>query len=118
MAQIESVTTPLVIKFSDGNERVVAACFPHPKGLLYLDLFWHHSTPDQAAHLLPGTLSGEGPWRIGDNLIRVLGCHHTDPALQLQYLPWKEYLESHPSDYPERDQIHDIARRLGCTEKS
>lgn len=114
MAAIEDVTAPLVIRFGDGTERVVAHCFPHPSGLLYLDLFWHQGTPDSAAHLLRGQLLGEGPWRIGDAVVRVLGCHHTDPQLQAQYLPWKEYLEQHGDEYPPPPQVREIARRLGA----
>jgi hypothetical protein len=113
MAAIETVTAPLVIRHADGREQVVAACFPHPQGLLYLDLFWHQRSPDEAAHLLHGSLRGEGPWRIGDARIRVLGCHNTDPHLQDQYLPWKQYLEQFGDEYPPRAQILEIARRLG-----
>ena len=114
MAAIQDMTTPLVIRFPDTTEKVVAHCFPHPAGLLYLDLFWHRKTPDTAAHLIRGQLSGDGPWRVGEAVIRVLGCHHTDPHLQAQYLPWKQYLEQHGDDYPPAAQIRDIARRLGA----
>jgi len=114
MARIETVTAPLVIRFADGAEKVVAKCFPHRLGLLYLDLFWHQQSPQEAAHLVRGTLRGEGPWRIGDVTIRVLGCHNTDPHLQDQYLPWKEYLEHHASEYPPPNQVFEVARRLGA----
>ena len=64
--------------------------------------------------LLPGALTGEGPWRIGDAVIRVLGCQNTDPHLQGQYLPWKAYLEQHGDRYPPPQQVREIARRLGA----
>lgn len=116
MARIEQVTAPLVIRFADGSEKVVAACFPHPQGLLYLDLFWHRSSPDKAAHLIRGELSGDGPWRVGDAArIRLLGCHNTDPHLQDQFGPWRAYLEERGDEYPPQSQILDIARRLGAT---
>lgn len=114
MAAIEQVTAPLVIRFADGSEKVVAACFPHPMGLLYMDLFWHHSTPEQAVHLLRGELVGDGPWRVGDARIRLLGCHHTDPQLQDQFGPWDAYLQAHGDEYPPPPQIREIARRLGA----
>lgn len=114
MAAIESVTAPLVIRFGDGTERVVAHCFPHRLGLLWLDLFWHQRTPRESAHLLRGALTGEGPWRVGDAVIRVLGCQNTDPHLQGQYLPWKTYLEQHGDRYPPPPQVREIARRLGA----
>lgn len=114
MPAIDTVTSPLVIRFADGTEKVVAACFPHPAGLLYLDLFWHQKTPDEAAHLLSGSPSGDGPWRIGDAVIRVLGCQHTDPHLQPAFSAWQSYLQNHGDEYPPRAQIIEIARRLGA----
>ncbi|RTZ72928.1 MAG: hypothetical protein DSZ00_07295 [Gammaproteobacteria bacterium] len=114
MARLETVTAPLVIRFSDGSEKVVSRAFPHPEGVVYLDLFWHLKSPVEAAHLLPGELSGEGPWRVGDVVIRVLGCANTDPHLQAQFLPWKEYLEQNGEAYPPEAQIHEIAAKLGC----
>jgi hypothetical protein len=115
VAAIETVTAPLAIRFADGSEQVVAACFPHPGGLLYLDLFWHRRTPQEAAHLIAGELRGEGPWKVGDAVIRVLGCQGTDPHLQPQFLPWQRYLETEGADYPPREQILEIARRLGAS---
>lgn len=115
MAIIQDVTAPLVIRFGDGSEKVVAHCFPHPRGLLYLDLFWHQGTPDEAAHLLGGELRGEGPWKVGDAVIRVLGCHNTDPHLQQPFLTWQEYLGNHAHEYPPRGQILDIARKFGAS---
>ncbi len=115
MAVIDQVTAPLVLRDPDGSERVIAAAFTHPLGLLCLDLYWHRSTPNQAAHLIRGELQGEGPWRIGDHRLRVLGCHNTDPHLADQFAAWREYLQTHPDEYPPREQILEIARRLGAT---
>jgi hypothetical protein len=115
MADLYSVKAPLALRHPDGSEQVIAACFPHPLGLLYLDCFWHLSTPDQAAHLVPGELRGEGPWRIGNSVIRVLGCQHTDPQLAEAYARWREYLEVRGADaYPPPAQIRSIVRRLGA----
>ena len=115
MAQIDQVTAPLVLRDPQGHEQLVAACFPHPRGLLYLDLYWHQSTPQQAAHLIEGELRGEGPWRIGDFRLRVLGCHNTDPHLAAPFAAWQQYLQQNPQDYPPRRQILELARRLGAT---
>ena len=115
MAIIDQVRAPLVLRDPQGQEKVIAACFTHPRGLLYLDLFWHRSTPREAAHLLRGELSGEGPWRIGDYRLRVLGCHNTDPHLADLFATWQEYLANHAGDYPPRAQILALARRLGAT---
>ena len=51
---------------------------------------------------------------MGDVVIRVLGCANTDPHLQAQFLPWKEYLEQNGEAYPPEAQIHEIAAKLGC----
>ncbi|WP_456404027.1 hypothetical protein [Thiolapillus sp.] len=114
MAALETVTAPLVIRFSADTEKVVARAFPHPEGVVYLDLFWHHSGPAETAHLIPGVLHGEGPWRVGTARIRVLGCASTDPYLQQQYIPWRDYLNQYPREYPPEEQIREIAIRLGC----
>ena len=114
MARIDSVTAPLVLRPADGEERLVAACFPHPQGLLVLDLYWHLATPQEAAHLIRGELRGEGPWRVGDARLRVLGCHNTDPHLQDAFSAWQQYLHENPDRYPPRPQIVEIARRLGA----
>ncbi len=114
MALIETVTAPLVIRLSENEEKVIARAFPHPSGLVYFDLFWHQHSPQESAHLIHGKLRGEGPWRIGDARIRVLGCAATDPGLQTQYTPWRDYLNQNPEEYPPEEQIREIASRLGC----
>ena len=113
MPSIEQVTAPLAILFDDGRKKLAAACFPHRLGLLYLDPFWHLKKPNEAAHLIKGELRGEGPWRIANVTIRVLGCQNTDPELQPEFLKWQEYLQT-SGDYPPQPQIQDIARRLGA----
>jgi hypothetical protein len=115
MPVIDSVTAPLVLREPDGGERLIAAAFTHPAGLLYLDLYWHLSVPDRAAHLVRGEISGSGPWRVGDFRLRALGCQRTDPHLQQAFTAWQYYLQSHADAYPPRRQIVDIARRLGAT---
>ena len=114
MPAIDTVTAPLVLRHPDGTEKLVAACFTHPQGLLYLDLYWHRSTPQRAAHLIQGEVRGEGPWRVGDARLRVLGCHNTDPHLQEAFTGWQQYLQSHSAEYPPRAQILDIVRRMGA----
>ena len=114
MAIIDHMTSPLVIRDPDGTEHIAAACFTHPHGLLYLDLFWHQSSPDKAAHLIKGELQGDGPWRITDYRIRVLGCHNTDPHLADEFAQWNDYLAANPNSYPPRQQIEEIAVRLGA----
>jgi hypothetical protein len=110
------VTAPLALRCRSGEAKVIAACFPHPRGLLYLDIFWHLQTPGEAAHIIAGELRGEGPWRIGDCVLSVLGCHNTDPDLAEPFAQWQSYLASEAAAhaYPPPDQVRDIARRLGA----
>jgi hypothetical protein len=116
MADLFSVTAPLALRCPDGTRKVMAACFPHPLGLLYLDIFWHRRSPAEAAHLIRGDLRGEGPWKVGDCVISVLGCHHADPDLAAPFADWQAYLESdRGTDYPPPEQIQAIARRLGAS---
>ncbi len=115
MAGIETVTAPLMVRFADGSKRLIAAAFLHPRGLIFLDLYWHLSTPQRAAHLIEGEVRGEGPWRVGDALVRVLGCQGTDPELQQAFAEWQQYLQTHTDQYPPRAQIRAIARRLGAS---
>lgn len=115
MASVDMVTTPLVLRHPDGREQLIAAAFTHPAGLLYLDLYWHRATPQEAAHLLRGTINGDGPWRIGDHRLRTLGCQHTDPHLHGDHMAWQRHLDENAAEYPPRAQIVDVARRLGAT---
>lgn len=114
MASINSVTAPLAILFDDGSKKLAAECFEHKLGLLYLSPFWHLQQPQDAAHLIKGTLKGEGPWRIGNTTIRVLGCHNTDPDLQVEYQNWSSYLSENSANYPPAEQIKEIAAKLGA----
>lgn len=114
MAEIDQVTAPLVLRDGDGQEKLIAACFRHRKGLLYLDLYWHQSTPQKAAHIIEGTLVGEGPWRIGEYRLRVLGFHNTDPHLADSFSAWQNYLQQYGDEYPPRAQICELARKLGA----
>jgi len=117
MAHPQDVTAPLALRCPDRGAKIAAACFAHPLGLLVLDTFWHLKRPDEAAHLLRGELRGDGPWRIADCVITVLGCHDTDPDLAASFASWRTYLESPAAaaEYPPPDQIRNIARRLGAS---
>ncbi len=112
MAALDSVTAPLVIRFANNREKVIARAFGHPLGVIYLDTFWHLHSPNESVHLLRGPLTGDGPWRVGDNVIRILGCAHTDPQLQAEFVRWRDYLALRPADYPPEQQIRDIVARL------
>lgn len=113
MVDISTITVPLVIIAPEGKKHLAAACFRHKFGLLYLDLDWFRSTPEKSAHLIRGELSGDGPWKIDGHVIRVLGCHGTDPELQDSWQTFQDNLRHTETTYPPRQQIAQIARRLG-----
>ncbi|MCB1866744.1 MAG: hypothetical protein KDG50_15100 [Chromatiales bacterium] len=108
---------PLLVQYRDGTRHLIAQRFPHPRGLLYFEPFWHLPGAATRIHLLEGDLRGEGPWKIGDATVRVLGCHHTDPNEALTHDRWIEYVETHAHEVPSiTDQIA-LARLHGaCVE--
>lgn len=115
MADLFSITAPLMIRNPQGKEQNIAEIFPHPKGIIYFDLYWHLGLPKETIHLIEGSLSGEGPWKIGDYVINVLGCHGTNAELASTYQQWQTYLQSAADDYPPSPLIAAIARRMGAT---
>ncbi|MFP3874668.1 MAG: hypothetical protein ACLFQT_04900 [Thiohalophilus sp.] len=115
MADLFSITAPLMIRTPDGEEKVIAHHFPHPKGLLYFDLYWHEGQPWKQTHVIEGEVTGEGPWKIGDHVINVLGCHGTNSDLAMQYEQWQSYIQRPDADYPPEPLIAAIAKKLGAT---
>ena len=115
MADLFTVTAPLLILRPDGRRHVAAEVFRHPRGLVYFELFWNLRDPAETVHLLEGPFKGEGPWKVGDTVIRVLGCHGTDGPLAQQFDEWRMYRREHDDTYPQRPFIEAIARRLGAT---
>jgi hypothetical protein len=45
MADLFSMTTPLMIRNPQGEEQVIAEIFLHSNGLVYFDLYWHQGQP-------------------------------------------------------------------------
>ena len=114
MADIFSMTAPLMIRLPSGEKRVVAEYFPHPRGILYFDLFWHLSDQGKSIHLVQGSIKGEGPWKVGDCVLNVLGCHGTDPDLASEFDDWRQYLMENADAYPAAPMVRAIARRHGA----
>lgn len=114
MADLFSITAPLAIRLVSGETQVIAECFKHPEGLVYFDLYWHLGDPDQTIHILRGDIKGDGPWKIGDHIIHVLGCHGTDFAPAAAFQEWRQYLADHADEYPPPPLIAAIARRYGA----
>ena len=112
MADLFSMKSPLVIRFANGESRIMAEYFKHPQGLLFFDLFWHQQ--ENSVHLVEGIHKGEGPWKVGEAVITVLGCHGCDVDLATQYADWQAYLQMHADEYPALEYIRQIARENGA----
>ena len=112
MADLNSVTAPLALRFPDGEKAIAAAAFRHPRGLLWFELDWYEGDPDQVIHLIEGELEGEGPWKVGGVVITLLGCQGSDPELAARHAEWQANQQG--KEPPPRPLIEAIARRRGA----
>lgn len=118
MADLFSVVAPLLVVHRDtGVRRLMAERFPvaQGEGLVYFEPFWHLQRPaSRAIHRITGAIQGTGPWKVGDCVIRVLGCQGTDPELASAHAEWQAYLERGTPGYPARNALRVLARDLGA----
>ena len=113
MADLFSITAPLLIRYPDVTRHVMLERFPHPEGLVYFRTFWDQLPLQQGVQLVRGELRGSGPWKVGAAVITVLGCHGTNPEEAAEYAAWQFHLEQLGDGYPGRDQLAQIARDAG-----
>lgn len=114
MADLFTVTAPLLVHHPDNTIHLVADLFPHPDGVLFFELHWYERGPD-AAHLVNGRILGEGPWKINKTIIRLLSCGDTE--LSMQWNEWQQYLSSpavESTPYLDKEAIKLFARKLGA----
>jgi hypothetical protein len=115
MADLFTVKTPLSLRFPDGEKRILMEFFPHPQGLLGFEINWEQAAdPSSLIRVYEGELKGEGPWKVGDAVITVLGCHGTDAELASRFADWK-FQREFGAPYPEAEEIRSIALRYGAT---
>ena len=114
MADLFTVTAPIKIRLPDGEQQVIAELFPHPDGLLYFELHWQQDK-DSRIHLIEGELKGEGPWKIADHILYVLGCRGTDADLAVEFDEWRTWRMEQPGDYPDERMIARIASTYGAS---
>jgi hypothetical protein len=105
MADLFSVTAPLSIRFADGDKAIMVERLAHHGGLLFLTPFWTEKAVEQVLWYVGGPITGEGPWKVGQAVVQVLGCHGTDPVLATEFAQWQSYLEQLGDGYPARDRV-------------
>jgi hypothetical protein len=110
MADLFSLTSPLMIKSPHGGKKVIAELFRHPQGIVFFEVFWNLMDVNEGVHFIAGEIKGEGPWKVGEYVIHVLGCQGTDPELAEDFSQWQSYLQTPMNAYPEPDEIREFAK--------
>jgi len=105
---------PLAINYADGRKTIMVAYYRHPDGLVYLEPFWEQKAENDKAVVIKGLLKGEGPWRIGDATISLVGCQGTDPDLAQQLAQWEFHVQSVDPDHYQPEKIRALAKQYGA----
>jgi hypothetical protein len=114
MADLFTITAPLLVRHPDGTQHIMLELFRHPEGLVYFRTFWDRLPRGEGIRMLSGEVRGEGPWKIGDAVITVLGCHGSNPDEAAEYAQWQFHLGQLGEHYPDRDELARIAHKAGC----
>ena len=101
-----------MIKLPSGAEYVMAEKYPHPEGLVFFEIYWLE-TDKPAVHVIKGDIKGEGPWKVGDAIVRVLSCGDTE--LSMQWNHWQQEVLAFPGKYHDEDARVDLARQYGAS---
>ena len=91
----------------------MVACFQHPDGILYFRPFWDQLHDGEGVQTVTGEIKGEGPWKVGDAVVTVLGCQGTNPEQAAEFADWKFHFEQRGEQYPTRDELQIIAVEKG-----
>ncbi len=63
---------PLVVEHPIGGTRYIAELFIVKAGVCFLDVGWWGDCSSHPVHLVTGPVTGDGPWRVGNSIIREL----------------------------------------------
>ena len=110
MADLFSVTAPLLIRYPDGAAHVMVHCFRHPQGLVYFRSFWNRMPAAEGIVLAAGEIRGDGPWKVGNAVVTLLGCHGSHPEHAADYADWQLHLAQCRDAYPDGGQLVALAR--------
>ncbi len=114
MTDLFFLTAPLLIRFPDRNRGVMVERLPHTGVLVYIRPFLRYRMPlAEGIRFVPGRLRGDGPWKVGDAVITLLGCHGTDPEQAAKYAEWQTNREQLAADYPAGNALLQFARAAG-----
>ena len=67
-----------------------------------------------ALRYVAGPVRGEGPWKVGDAVVTVLGCHGSDPELASEFAAWQAAREQLGADYPRAEHIARLMREAAA----
>jgi hypothetical protein len=112
MADLFSVTAPLLIRYPDATAHVMVHRFRHPQGLVYFRPFWDRMPAAEGMILVAGEIRGDGPWKAGAAVVTLLGCHGSHPEHAAEYADWQSHLAQRHDDYPETEQLDALAREF------
>lgn len=104
MADVFSVSAPLMIRSPHGGEKVIAELFPCDDGLIFFEIFWDQLPKGEGIYHIRGPIRGEGPWKAGDYVINLLGCQGTHPELAADFSQWQVYRET-VAQYPDTETL-------------
>lgn len=114
MANLFEMKRPLTVGYSNGDKEIMVAYYRHSEGLVYLPSFWEKRPEGQKAVVIKGELKGEGPWKIADVVITLVGCQNTDADFAQMLAEWEFHVQSVASDYYQPENIRALAREYGA----
>jgi hypothetical protein len=79
---------PLKIILSKNRARVIAEGFVVKGGVFFWDIGWYESS-SHPNHLVEGKISGEGPWKVGDKVIKELT--EEEPLYVRDWMIWMTF---------------------------
>jgi hypothetical protein len=113
LTDLFSITAPLLIRHAGGVKHVMIECFRHPDGLVYLRRFRGREPDAQDMHFVQGEVTGEGPWKIGDAVMTLPGCHGSNPGETAEFAEWQFHAGQLGDACPSRSELEKMARDRG-----
>lgn len=114
MPDLFEMKRPLAVNFTSGQKTIAVAYYPHADGVVILEPFWEQKPPEKKAVVLTGEVRGDGPWRVGNAVLTLVGCQGTDPDLAQLLAQWEFHLQDAGSDYYQQEDIRALAREYGA----